>query len=204
LDSVSAQCAISLNARFAHGSCWAGDHIRSGAHLPFLQDRSVTSVFCSHRLNIRWRSPSSFIGNLWVSRRVGLIQFEFTARAQVHVPSVELANWSSLVWDRGAENVVTLGMRCCHLLWVSSGRGSRRALRTHSPRILCRCSVLRSQIFGVRRRDVGAKPRGHRRRDRSGAALSQKSALSNRTSRSSDSAVMRVTGPRRDGPKRKA
>jgi hypothetical protein len=92
---------------------------------------------------------------------------------------------------QGAEDVVTLGVRWCRLLWVGSAGGSRRALRTHSPRILFRCPVLRRQILGVCRRDMGAESRGHRRRDRSGAALSQKRACPSRAGRSLESAVMR-------------
>lgn len=133
-----------------------------------------------------------------------LIQFEFTARAQMHVPAVELACWRSLILRRGAENVVALGMRCCRLPWFGSAGGSCRALRTCSPCIVCRRSVLRSQIFGVGRRDVGAKPGGHRRRDRGGAALSEKSAGSNRAGRYSlGDAVKRVTDPRQDSSGRK-
>lgn len=122
----------------------------------------------------------------------------------MHVPAVELACWRSLILRRGAENVVALGMRCCRLPWFGSAGGSCRALRTCSPCIVCRRSVLRSQIFGVGRRDVGAKPGGHRRRDRGGAALSEKSAGSNRAGRYSlGDSVKRVTEPRQDPSGRK-
>jgi hypothetical protein len=93
----------------------------------------------------------------------------------------------------GSKNVVTLGMRCCDLLWVDSARGSRRALRTRSPRILCRCPVLRRQILSVFRRDMGAESRGHRGRNRSCPALPQGRACPNRACRSLDGAVARLT-----------
>jgi len=179
------------------------DHARAARSAESRMTGVSARLFCSHRLNIRWRSPTSFICNLWVCRRVGLIQSEFTARSSA-CSFGGTCILEQLDMGQGAENVVTLGMRCCHLLWVGSARGSRRALRTHSPRILCRCSVLRNQIFGLRRRDVGAKPRGHRCRDRSSVALSQKSAVSNRTGRSLDGAVMRLTGPPQDAPKGRA
>src|SRR6266478_4873291 len=63
--------------------------------------------------------------------------------------------WSrGLISDRRGilKNVVTLGMRCCCLPWVGFAGGSRRALRAGSPRILCRCPVLRRQILGRCRR----------------------------------------------------
>ena len=80
-------------------------------------------------------------------------------------------------------------MRCCHLPWVGSARGSRRALRTHSPRFLFHCPILRRQILGFRRRDVGEKPWGNRGRDRGGPALSESRAGPNRAGRSLDGAV---------------
>ena len=53
-----------------------------------------------------WRSPPPFIGNL-VSIGESAIQFEFTARAQMHVPSMELGWSSNLIRDEGADE-------CCH------------------------------------------------------------------------------------------
>ena len=100
----------------------------------------------------------------------------------------------------GSKNVVTLGMRCCDLLWVDSARGSRRALRTRSPRILCRCPALRRQILGVCRRGMGAESRGHRGRNRSCQALPQGRPCPNRAGRV-DGAVMRLTAPRPDDAK---
>ena len=78
--------------------------------------------------------------------------------------------------ERGAENVVTHGMRRCRLPWAGAIGGSRRTLRTGSPRLLCRGAFLRRKILGVRRRDVGAKPRRHRRGNRSGTAMSKERA----------------------------
>ena len=107
----------------------------------------------------------------------------------MHVLSMELACSSLGKGER--KHAVTLGMCCCHMRRVGSGRGSRRTLRTDSPRLLLRCPILRRQILGLRRRDVGEKPRGNGIRDRGGPALSQSRAASpNRAGRALvDSAV---------------
>src|SRR5258708_21680155 len=68
----------------------------------------------------------------------------------MHVPSAE-PGWScSLIFRQKGilRNVVTLGVRCCCLPWVDFAGGSRGALRTGSPRILCRRPVLRRQGRG--------------------------------------------------------
>src|SRR5258708_22883742 len=105
----------------------------------------------------------------------------------MQVPSTEPACLSAA--RGGRKNVVTLGMRRCHKPWVGSIGGSRRTLRINSPRILFGCPVLRRQVLGVRRRDVGEKPRGHGGRDRGGTELSQKHARRNRADPSFDGAV---------------
>ena len=89
---------------------------------------------------------------------------------------------------RGSKNVVTLGMRCFHLLWSRSAGRGRRTIRTCSPRIVFRRPVLRCQVLGFRRRDVGEKPRSHGGRNRSCQALSEKRAFPNRAG-SLDNAV---------------
>src|SRR5438105_8871709 len=89
------------------------------------------------------------------------------------------------------KNVVTLGMRCCCLPWVGLAGGSRRTLRISSPRILCRCPVLRRQILGVCSRDLGADSRGHRSRNRSCPALPQGHPCPHRAGRAVDGAVTR-------------
>ena len=82
-------------------------------------------------------------------------------------------------------------MRCCCLSWVGLAGGSRRALRTRSPRILCRCPVLRRQILGVCRRGMGAESRGHRRRNRGCPALPQGDPRPHCAGRAVDGAVTR-------------
>jgi len=126
-----------------------------------------------------WRNPTSFIGNL-VSNRESASSVLSSLRAR--------------------SNACSLDGTCMVGLWVGSARGSRRALRTHSPRILCRCPVLRRQILSVCRRDMGAESRGHRGRP----ALPQGRACANRAGHSLDGAVMRLTGPRPDAPRRRA
>jgi hypothetical protein len=83
------------------------------------------------------------------------------------------------------EDVVPLGLRRYHLP-AGFARGSCGVIRTYSPRILFRGPVLCRQVFGVRRRDVGEKPRSHRGRDRGGAALSEERAKPNRPGHSLD------------------
>jgi hypothetical protein len=139
--------------RFAHGNAW----------LEF-----------NTRVKHAWRSLNSLIGNLCFDPRVGEDSIHVRLR-EMHVPPVEL---ECLIWIRGSENVVSLGMRRGHLPWVGSACASR-ALRFSSSRFLCRRPVLRSQIFGVHRRDVGTKPRRQRRRNRSSPALSQGRARPN-------------------------
>ena len=100
-------------------------------------------MFCSHQINIRGESPTSFIGNLRVGRRVGLIQFEFTARAQVPVPSVELAYWSSLIWDRGPKMLLRWG--CVAAICFGLAPGAEAA--EHSGLIhRASCSVVRFYV----------------------------------------------------------
>jgi len=74
---------------------------------------------------------------------------------------------------------VTLGVRCCHLSWVNWVRASRR-VRPAPPRLVRRRSLLRGQIFGVRRRNMGTKPRGQRCWNWGCPALSQRSASPDR------------------------
>ena len=84
----------------------------------------------------KWRSPTpSFIGNLCVDLRFGLIKFEFT---HAHVPSSELA-WTGQASEK---NVVTLGMRCCNLLGVGLAGGSNRVIGSRSSR----CTVVRFYV----------------------------------------------------------
>jgi hypothetical protein len=101
--------------------------------------------------------------------------------------------WNRLIRVRneGAENVVTHGMRRRRVPWAGAIGGSRRALRTGSPRLLFGRAVLRRQILGIRRRDVGAKPRRHRRRDRGGTAMSQGRASRTRAAGALDGVVIR-------------
>jgi len=77
------------------------------------------------------------------------------------------------------EYVVTLGVRCRHLSFVNGARAGRR-VRSGPARLLCRRSLLRGQIFGVRRRNMGTKPRRQRFRNWSRPALSQGSASPDR------------------------
>ena len=65
-------------------------------------------------------------------------------------------------------------MRCCDLPWPGAGRGSFRG--SGSSRVMRDGPVLRRQILGLRRRDVGAQPWRQRGRDRIGAALPQSRA----------------------------
>ena len=89
------------------------------------------------------------------------------------------------------KNAVTLGLRCRCLPWVGFTGGSRGALRTGSPRILCRCPVLRRQVLGLCRRGMGAESRGHRGRNRGCQALPEGGACPNRAGRTVDVAVTR-------------
>lgn len=129
-------------------------------------------------LSVTWFRPAS------------RVYFDFSS---LHAIECMFSRWNLPVRVLGQEgnrkHAVTLGMRCCHLPWPGSGRGSRRALRTASPRLLFRCPILRRQILGVCRRDVGEKPWGHRSRDRGGPALPQGRASPNRPGRALDDAV---------------
>jgi hypothetical protein len=124
----------------------------------------------------------------WI-RPASRVNFDFSS---LHAIECMFSRWNLpvRVWARGnRKHAVTLGMCCCHLPWVGSARGSRRARRTHSPRLLFHCSILRRQILGFRRRDVGEKPWGNRSRNRGGPALSESRAGSNRAGRALDGAV---------------
>ena len=124
--------------------------------------RLATPSFCrDHRPSAKhaWTSPASLIGNLCCHPRAA--RFIFESVALIDVPTMEPAS-SSADPDWGVfKYAVTLGVRCCHLSWVNWVRASRR-VRPAPPRLVRRRSLLRGQIFGVRRRNMGTKPRGQR------------------------------------------
>lgn len=117
-----------------------------------------------------WRSRTARIGNLCIAPRVGQVRFQL-ARARKSSSASEPVGEHLIWYHKGRQDVFTFGMRCRALPWFGAGRGGLRESR--SSRVLRDGPVLRRQILGLRRRDVGAKPWRQRGRDRSGAALSQ-------------------------------
>jgi hypothetical protein len=134
----------------------------SGASRPFLHHQHQRTAGESlTSLKQPWRSPHSLIGNL-VSIRESASPVLSSRRALECVfPRGTSHDRAALISDKRGilKNVVTLRLRCCCLPWVGFAGGSRRALRTGSPRILCRCPLLRRQVLGLCRRVMGAQSR---------------------------------------------
>ena len=111
----------------------------------------------------------------------------------MRVPSMELSCVEQLeLGQEGVlDNVDTLDVRRCDLPGAGSASEGCRALRTGSSRVVHGRSVLRCQVLGVRRRDMGAQPRGHRSRNRRRPALPQRRARPDRAGRS----IIKVSAP---------
>jgi hypothetical protein len=113
-----------------------------------------------------WRTPASLIGNLVSIRDSASPVLSSLRPLKCMFPRRNMDGRAARSGTKGIlENVVTLGVRCCCLPWAGFAGGSRRSLWAGSPRILCRCPVLRRQVLGLCRRGMGAQSRGHRRRN---------------------------------------